>query len=266
MSAHFVSLKGERPTNEDGHNIIMCLNDNDGSKAKVNYYGIYDGHGGKFVSNFLSENFPVFFIDKTTRYPLQKSAVYKHYDKIQNTLFTEHEKESKECGSTCLVVCHFRISDIDYLNILNTGDSRCVLCRNNIALTLTRDHKPDWPDEYARITQLGGKVKKVGDTYRIDDLSVSRAFGDKQSSKYVTHRPDIYKYKITKKDKFIIIACDGLWDVISPQDAVNFVLKNCYDLDSKRINRNVNIAKKLAQYAINKDSGDNVTCIIVFFN
>ena len=149
---------------------------------------------------------------------------------------------------------------------MNTGDSRCVLCRNNIAIPLTRDHKPDWYDETNRITKLGGVIRKDGNTFRINDLSVSRAFGDKESSKYVTHRPDLYKYTLTKKDKFIIIACDGLWDALSCQDAVNFILKNCYDSDMKRINQNVNIAKQMAQMAIKLDCGDNVTCIVVFFD
>ena len=167
----------------------------------------------------------------------------------------------------CLIVCHFKDeTGQEFLNVMNTGDSRCVLCRNNLGIPLTRDHKPDWPDEMNRITKLGGQVKKDGTTFRINDLSVSRAFGDKEASKFVTHRPDLYKYKLTKKDKFMVIACDGLWDVISSQDAINMVLKNCYDTDMNRINKKVNIARKLAESAIELESGDNVTCIIVFFD
>lgn len=255
----FVSLKGERDSNEDNHNIIV-----DGD-LKIKYYAVYDGHGGKFVSKFLSDNLPAFFTDKRTKYPLSNKYVNDVYDGIQNILFTKYEKEVNECGSTCLVVCSFKEMGQQYLNIINTGDSRCVLCRNNIAKILTKDHKPDWPDEHNRISKLGGQIKKDGDIYRIGDLSVSRAFGDKSASKYVTHRPDLYKYKLTKKDSFMIIACDGLWDVVQPQDAINFVLSNCYDENMKQINKDVNIARKLAERAIKLDSGDNVTCIIVFF-
>jgi protein phosphatase 2C len=265
MSVHYISLRGERPSNEDNHNIILGLNRNDDKMAKINYYGVYDGHGGKFVSNFLSENLPHLFIANKVSYPLDIEYVNKVYDKVQSVLFTKHEKEATECGSTCLVVCHFKQNNREFLNIMNTGDSRCVMCRNNIGIPLTKDHKPDWPDENARISKLGGTIRKDGNTYRINDLSVSRAFGDKESSKFVTHRPDLYKYTLTKKDKFIIIACDGLWDVISCQDAVNFILKSCYDSDMKRINQDINIARKLAEMAIEKDSGDNVTCIVVFF-
>nr|XP_047140270.1 probable protein phosphatase 2C 45 [Hydra vulgaris] len=265
MSTHFVSLKGDRPSNEDCHNIILELNSDNRDVAKVNYYGIYDGHGGKFVSKFLMENLPQFFMSSKVQYPLNRDYVNNVYDKIKNVLFTKYEKESMECGSTCLVVCHFKDSNTnhEFLNIMNTGDSRAVLCRNSIAYPLTRDHKPDWPDETNRITKLGGQIRKDGGVYRINDLSVSRAFGDKESSKYVTHRPDMYKYTLTKRDKFMIIACDGLWDVISSQDAVNMVLRMCYDSDKKRINQKINISSKLAEKAIELDSGDNVTCIVI---
>src|SRR5579872_6718342 len=263
---YFASLRGDRKSNEDSHNITLGMDDTENKYAKINFYGIYDGHGGKFVSNFLSNHIHHFFVDKNVKYPLSKQYVNDAYNIIQNILFTKYEKKATDCGSTCLIVCHFKVGNDNYLNVLNTGDSRCVLCRNNLAIPLTKDHKPDWPEEYARIIKLGGQIKKDGNTYRINDLSVSRAFGDKESSKYVTHIPDIYKYKLKSTDRFMIIACDGLWDVMSSQDAVNFVLKNCYDADMKRINFNVNIAETIAQHAIEKESGDNITCAVVFFD
>ena len=266
MSVHFVSLKGERPNNEDRHNIILGLN-NDKSKANVNFYAVYDGHGGKFVSKFLSENLPRYFTHPKIKYPLTKTYVNKIYDNLEDTLKKKYTKQATDCGSTCLVVCNYKNEGKQYLNIINTGDSRCVLCRNNIGIALTKDHKPNWVDERRRINKLGGIIKKDGNVYRINDLSVSRAFGDLESSKYVTHRPELYKYTIKDKlDKFIIVACDGLWDVVSSQDAVNFVLENCYNVSMKRINQRMNIARKLAEYAISMDSGDNVTCIVVFFD
>lgn len=265
MSAHFASLKGDRNSNEDNHNIILGLSNNNDSISKVNYYGVYDGHGGKFVSDFLSKNLHHFFVDKNVIYPLDKTYIYNVYDKLQNTLYTKYEKQSMECGSTCLVVCHFKNHGKDYLNIMNTGDSRCVLCRNNIGIPLTKDHKPNWPDEKCRISKLGGHIRKDGNTYRINDLSVSRAFGDKESRKYITHRPELYRYKLTGRDRFMIIACDGLWDVVSSQEAVNFVIENCYDVEMNRINHKVNIARLLAKYAIDLECGDNVTCMVVFF-
>lgn len=265
MSVHTASLKGLRSSNEDFHNIILGINDED---IRVNFYSVYDGHGGKYVSQFLSENLPQFFVTKNVKYPLDETYINNVYDKIQNVLFTKHEKHATECGSTCLVVCHFKQNGSDWLNIMNTGDSRCVICKDNIAIPLTKDHKPEWPDEFNRITLLGGKIRKDGSVYRINDLSVSRAFGDKESCEFVTHRPELFQYKLSN-DKFMILACDGLWDVMNSQDAVNLVLKTCYDSNMKRTDLKddgKNIAKLLASTAIKMGSGDNITCIVVFFD
>lgn len=269
MSVHFVSLRGAREDNEDNHNICLNMGSDDPDISKVNFYGVYDGHGGKFVSKYLSENLYHFFISKKegVKYPLDLKYVNKVYDKIQNTLFTQYSDKATECGSTCLVVCHFKQNDKDYLNIMNTGDGRCVLCRNNIGIALTKDHKPDWPEERNRINSAGGVVERDDyGTYRIEEYSVSRAFGDKSCARFITHRPELYKYKITNKDRFMILACDGLWDEVRSEEAVNYVLENCYDSEMKRINKKTNIASMLARYAISKGSTDNVSVIIVFFD
>ena len=164
---------------------------------------------------------------------------------------------------------HFKLKNETFLQVLNTGDSRCVLCRDNFAFVLTKDHKPNWPEERVRIEALGGKIyRDYGDDWRIGDLSVSRAFGDINAEPYVTYKPEIFKYKLTKDDKFIIIACDGLWDVLTNQEAVNFVISRAYNVNTGNKNKEItslNISKLLAEYAIKKGSMDNVTVIVVFF-
>jgi serine/threonine protein phosphatase PrpC len=127
------------------------------------------------------------------------------------------------------------------------------------------DHKPASPSEKQRITKQGGVVYFDGIDWRIDNLSLSRAFGD-TSSPHTSPVPDVYDYKLCSNDKFIILACDGLWDVIDNRTAVNFVLHFCYDVKGNRINENVNIAEKLARYAIEMGSTDNVSIIILFLD
>ena len=105
----------------------------------------------------------------------------------------------------------------------------------------------------------------AGFDWRVKDLSVSRAFGDIDATPFLSHRPDLYRYKLDKNDKFFVLACDGLWDVMSNCDVVNFILLHCYDNTTNvRINKSINIAKKLAEYAIKKGSTDNIT-IVAFF-
>jgi protein phosphatase 2C family protein 2/3 len=147
------------------------------------------------------------------------------------------------------------------LKVINLGDCRAVACTmDNIAVPLSKDHKPSSYDEYKRINEMGGKiVHEKNDDPRINGLSVSRAFGDLDSKPHVSHVPDIYDYD-TKRIKFIIMGCDGIWDVMSNQDAVDLVLS---ELDISKKN---NIAAKLTQFAYEKGSHDNLTCIIVLVN
>lgn len=267
MSVYFTSLIGKRDSNEDQHDIFINLDNKDKTKAPINFYGVYDGHGGKFVSKFLHDNLSDCFTDKRMTYPVNNNIIKKLYTYIQNKLRTNYTKFSYNTGSTCLVAIQFKSDNSEYLNVINTGDSRCVLCRNNIGIALSKDHKPNWPEEKLRIKELGGEIVWDGYDWRIEDLSVSRAFGDCSAEPFVTNIPDIFKYKLTNNDKFMVLACDGLWDVMCNQEVVNYVLSRCYDMKTnKRVNVNINIARELGQYAIkNKGSTDNVSIIIVFF-
>lgn len=263
MNVHSVSLKGLRDQNEDKHVIILNTGKKDPKKKNVNFFSVFDGHGGKEVSKYLSENLSQFFMDNRVMYPLSKKYVYDVYDHLQKTL--KSSNFAYYSGSTALVAVHFKYNGDDYLNVMNVGDCRIIICRDNFAMPLTKDHKPHWPEERSRIDNLGGKITFDGYDWRIKDLSVSRAFGDLDATPFVTHRPDLFRYKLDKTDKFFVLACDGLWDVMSNDEVINYVLLNCYDKTTKnRINKNVNIAKKLAEYALKKGSTDNITCIVVF--
>lgn len=264
---HIISLTGKRDQNEDGHTVITNMNNKDSEIANINFYGIYDGHGGKFVSKYLQKKLPVFFINKKVYYPIRTDYINDVYNYLQKELKEKYYKQSNHCGSTCLVAAHYKKNNNEYLTILNSGDSRCVICHDNMAIPLTKDHKPYWPDEKRRIENLGGQIYNDGNDYRIKDLSVSRAFGDHDAHPYLINSPDIFRYKIEKNDKFIIMACDGIWDVLSNHDAVNFILNECYDESfQNRIKKNVNIARKLAEYALFKGSTDNLTIIIIFLD
>ena len=271
MKIYTASLKGMRDQNEDMHNVLINMDgkNKDLKKyASMNYYAVYDGHGGKFVSKFLHDNLPQCFMDRRMEYPLKKTIVNKIYAYWQDVLKTKHTKFSANIGSTCLIVTHHKTdTNNEYLNILNTGDSRAMICRGEKGYALTQDHKPDWPEEHKRIKELGGNIVFDGYDWRIKDYSVSRAFGDTSAEPFITYMPDIYKYNITQNDKFIVLACDGLWDVCSLQDVVNFIFINCYDISKKKIIDNhegIDIAKKIAKMAIDKGSTDNVTVIVVF--
>jgi protein phosphatase 2C len=262
--AQKISLIGARPTNEDKEFILMNKDGKHKNFAQVNLYAIFDGHGGSTVSKYVHDNLPLLFLSKNCIYPLKPKQINEFFGKVQTDL--ETKKYSEHMGTTAILLMTYTVNGIDYMNICNLGDCRAVLCRNNFGIPLTKDHKPSFPEEIRRITKLGGKITYDGMDWRIKDLSVSRAFGDVDTKPYVSHLPDNYKYRLDKDDKFIILACDGLWDVVNNQDAVNFVLNIYYDetTNNKLIKKRMNVAEELAKYAINKGSTDNVSIIIIF--
>ncbi len=265
MNIYSISKRGVREQNEDADTIIVNSDKSESLCAKINMYGVYDGHGGKYISKYLSQNLPKFFLGLDVKYPLSGKYVRQVFRDVQHTLEKDHDEHAEYCGSTCLLVIDYICDKKRYLDIMNLGDSRCVISRKNIANAITKDHKPNWPDEKDRIKKMGGQIYYDGVDWRIGDLSVSRAFGDLDNKPYISCIPDIYRYKINKHDQFMIIGCDGLWDVIDNQEAVNFIVSNCYDEENNRINKKNNIARMLADLALKKNSSDNITIIVVFF-
>lgn len=246
IKVHKASLKGKRRYNEDTE--LVKSND------KLQLWSIHDGHGGDFVSIYLKKKLGKYFFGKDVKYPITNSYIKKSLNSLQQKLIEDHPKKAEQQGSTLLTVL---LQNNKKLKFINVGDCRAVICRDNLAIQMTKDHKPHWVDEKKRIEELGGKIKKSrDDDWRICSLSVSRSFGDTDMEKYVSHKPEIFNFTLTKKDKFLIIACDGLWDAVSNQNAVHFVMEHI---------KEKNVALKLAEHAIKMGSYDNVSIIILFF-
>lgn len=263
VTANVTSQIGARESNEDKHDVIINGNNKNKDIKPINYFAVFDGHGGAQVSNYVQKNISKYFTNKKLAYPLTKKYIHSVFNKVQEDL--KNTNFATSTGSTALVVVNYKLNNDEYLNVINAGDCRCILARDNFAMPLTKDHKPYWPEEKYRIEKLGGKIVFDQYDWRIKGLSVSRSFGDLDATPYLTHTPDVFRYKLDKHDKFFVLACDGLWDVLSSQDVVNFVLLNCYDPSTNtRINKNLNIAKRLAEWAIKKKSGDNITVVVVF--
>jgi len=263
MNIKYASLQGKRDENEDQHIIIQNLDNQNPKYNNIDIIGVFDGHGGKLVSKYAKKILPKYFLKKndklfnSTKYT--NKYISKVFNKFNKLLNDKYPRASLYSGSTCcLAIIHKSKNNNKNLWIVNVGDSRAVLSRNKSSKQLSFDHKPNTPLEKKRITKLGGakKIKYDGYDWRILNLSLSRALGDLDSHPYITPLPQVYKYKLRPSDNFIVLGCDGLWDVFSNQAAINFVSQN--------IHHN-NIAKLLAQEAINKGSTDNVTTIIYPF-
>lgn len=138
----------------------------------------------------------------------------------------------------------------------NAGDARIVLGHLGRATRLTKDHRPDDPEEVERIEKAGGfmfKGRVVG------VLAITRSLGDHCMKSYVVAEPYCSETSIRlegKMSSFVICACDGLWDVFQDQDAVDFVWK--YEHERERI------AEHLVNEAIRRGSTDNISAVVAW--
>lgn len=136
----------------------------------------------------------------------------------------------------------------------NAGDSRLVLCRAGHAIRLSYDHKGSDYYELNRIINQGGLMMKN----RVNGvLAITRSLGDTYLKSLILGKPYTTAVQINENDEFLIIACDGLWDVISDQEAVDLIR---YELDPNEQ------AKMLVDYALKNMSTDNITCMVVRFD
>ncbi|XP_075487137.1 putative protein phosphatase 2C 6 isoform X2 [Primulina tabacum] len=138
-------------------------------------------------------------------------------------------------GSTAVVL----IMQGQDLVIGNIGDSRAILATRDkdnclVALQLTVDLKPNLPREFARIQRCKGRVFALQDEPEVarvwlpnsdsPGLAMARAFGDFCLKDFgLISMPDVYHRHITERDEFVILATDGVWDVLSNKEAVDIV-------------------------------------------
>ncbi|KAI5281891.1 Protein phosphatase 2C 1 [Ascosphaera acerosa] len=141
------------------------------------------------------------------------------------------------------------------LYVANVGDSRAVLCRKGRAVRLTYDHKGSDAHEGRRVADCGGMIFNA----RVNGvLAVTRALGDSYMKDLVTGRPFTTETMVDpEKDEFMILACDGLWDVCSDQEAVGYIR----DMQDPQ-----DASQALLDLALSKFSSDNLSCMVVRFD
>ena len=186
----------------------------------VSLYGVLDGHGGVDCGQYISDEFASkLLLELKTKRPTAE-ALFAVYVKLDLEFMQVASDSQAGCTATVLVWDGFNGIGV----IGNAGDTRGVLSRAGIACDLTRDKKASDPYEIARIYREGGFVSNGR---VMGSLAVARALGD-CSLKHTPKRilipdPEVTTFKQQTEDEFIVIATDGLWDVMSSQDVVNYV-------------------------------------------
>jgi len=260
------AMQGWRTGMEDAHAVIPRL-EGDESRPPKAFFAVYDGHGGYEVARFAGRH-----VHKI----LESSEKYKNGD-VDNALVEAYIatddlmltadglKELREIHSefssnegrfgvseitSVLIGCTAVSCVIDFdkhvITCANAGDSRCVVSSSGKAVRLSEDHKPSLESEERRITAAGGRIAGG----RVNgNLNLTRSLGDheykrnsslKPSEQIITCVPDIKKYDFDEFTDFIILGCDGIWDVMRDQEAVNFVFtrllpRDCLTEEEKQL-------------------------------
>lgn len=248
------------------------------------FFGVFDGHGGKLTARVsalkLHDEIKKQYMSKEVvkgdaaqdvkKYGEAMVAAFKKFDTV--TLRSIPDLEShRDCSGTTANVVYIHPQ---YLVVANAGDSRSVLGKIGAGKDaagievepMSKDHKPSDAPERARIVAAGGHVSMN----RVDgDLAVSRALGDfiyknpklPPEKQKVSPVPDIKIHLRSSKDRYLILACDGIWDVMTNAEAVDFV--------HSRVSRGVvdanEIATSLLDHCLKKGSRDNMSVIIIIF-
>lgn len=268
---------------------------------------MFDGHGGNQVAEYVRDNF-VKELVKTKNYKdadygaaltetfikmdenmktpqvkkeLQKYTTEKSDDAGMNGIAGFSVGAEADIANSVGCTATVCIMTKDEVITANSGDSRAVLCKKGVAVELSYDHKPDNPEEKERITKAGGFVEEN----RVKGmLNLSRALGDLEykldpelavEDQMITCVPDIKIEKIDKNTEFMIVACDGIWDCLTNQEAVDFVREHGIYMKKKSGSsyKLSIVVEKMLDKIIAEDiaaSGglgcDNMTCSIISIN
>lgn len=257
---------GERDTMEDAACVYYA---NVPGQERVMCAGVFDGHGGSLVAKQMerilcSKILNMYCQLRVTerKHRVIRSILFHVFKDTDRQLHNLYTKTKEVSGCTAIVLLVDPNTQTSYY--INLGDSKGIAYKNGKLLCETIDHKPDSTKERTRIKKAGGVInKEAGDVHRINNiLSLSRALGDHskednlkyRGGKYTSHGPvscvpDIYKFPLTDTGITFLLACDGIWDVLTPEKVVSKMSKG-------------ETLKGLIRHAIDdKKSGDNVTVL-----
>ncbi|PSS17176.1 Protein like [Actinidia chinensis var. chinensis] len=255
--------KGPKQYMEDEHLCVDDLSEHIGPTVDIPspgaFYGVFDGHGGTDAASFMRKNILKFIVEES-QFPIRAEKAVKNAFVKADHAFADDSSLDISSGTTALTALIFERTVL----VANAGDCRAVLGKRGRAVELSKDHKPNCASERVRIEKLGGVVY---DGYLNGQLSVARALGDwhmkgpKGSACPLSAEPELQETVLSEEDEFLIMGCDGLWDVMSSQCAVTMARKELMmHNDPERC------ARELVREALKRNTCDNLTVVVVCFS
>ncbi|KAJ8759790.1 hypothetical protein K2173_009891 [Erythroxylum novogranatense] len=249
---------GRRETMEDTHFLMphFC------GEKDIHAFGIFDGHRGAAAAEFSARALPGLLQSlRFGRSP--EDALLEAF--ISTDVAFRNELDSrrklkgvlqKDWHPGCTAVAALIAGD--KLFVANAGDCRAILCRAGNAFPLTKDHTASCLEERERVVRAGGQVKWQLDTWRVGPaaLQVTRSIGDDDLKPAVTAEPEITETAISAEDEYLVLASDGLWDVMSNGEVISIIRDTVKEPGM--------CSKRLGTEAAERGSKDNITVIVVF--
>ncbi|CAD8210462.1 unnamed protein product [Paramecium pentaurelia] len=241
-------------------------------------FGVCDGHGlnGHIVSNQIKQQLPKHLSRLLKDGENIENQIQKAFT-ITNRELWNSEIDTNLSGSTTISL----LINKDHIYSANVGDSRAIMCRFDNGwkvVPLSRDHKPDDPEEKQKILEAGGRVEQQKDLqgnpigpFRVwlsyiqaPGLAMTRSLGDKVGAQAgVTAEPEIKQYTITEQDHFIVVASDGVWEYLSNEEVMNIVVPYLEKDNPDQAADNI-IIEATQAWRRNSLARDDITCIVIF--
>jgi serine/threonine protein phosphatase PrpC len=276
-----------RDTNED--RISIVLNINYSNAEKFNYFSIYDGHAGSACSEYLKENLHRIITNDSNLFENFESRIKHHFQDLDNLFLKQCDLTKETAGSCALALLTYK----NTIYIANTGDSRAFMSTNSgrKIVNLSIDHKPELESEKVRIFRNGGYLyctstqifkeneqKVMNGPIRVypGRLTTSRSFGDIEA-KYEKYgglegvlivEPEVFSFPSDEAD-FAVMGSDGLYEQLSNSEIASFIWQKLLALKEAGVGLDQNsanqITEDLIQFAMESQSMDNISAVILFF-
>lgn len=260
----FCAKQGIRPTMEDRHihlPYVDYLLDRKNTNEPVSFYAVYDGHGGTHVAQYVEDvlHYNVMKHDsfeENTRRTL--AAVYLRTQEDFKE-YTERLCLPNTAGATSVTI----LFKGKKMYVAWAGDSlACMFKKDGSNVELVDPHKPTKESEKIRIEKLGGFINDENGVMRVNGVvAVSRAFGNLRH-RVIIPEADVREFTLTGDEEYIVLACDGLWDVMTPSQVRRFVRKTL----KKNKNSTKGMAEALVDESLRLGSTDNVSVIFIQFD
>jgi protein phosphatase len=246
-------------------------------ESSIGIFCVFDGHGGVAAAEAASRIMPQKLVEilageetwaRVLRNGNASDVLRAAFHRTEEAL--DHEYEG--CTATVLLLWPDANTGF-YAQCANVGDSHCVISMGDQQVLMTEDHRLTSPSERLRLLQMGRQLKD-GET-RICGMNIARALGDKflkeqdRAFSALPHISDVRRLTVESK-AMVIIASDGLWDVLSPQRGVQLAAeaREGKSLEDGR-KSTPQPAQGIAEYLLNKARNlrtkDNTSVIVLDF-